>query len=287
MVYVVSGDAQENVESAIGHIPGLGLAASNGVCFSPPTKDSQMKREWHAFDLGVDWDEVKKVVLPVMSKYTARTNGSFIKLTHSSIGWSYYSCDPEWGALQASHLVLELEKDLRAFDVRFVTLKGVIELVPRRLNKGLIVKKVLRDVAARNGGGRSGVDFILCMGDDISDEKMFTSVFSFIAEMEEDSKNVIPSPPVLGDDAHVISTLGYLAHDGDAHMEEATPTTQKEEDASTFAFTVAVGKKASHASQYVNDATDVANLLVSMSNVDMSNDDMCWNNQGTGAEVFA
>ena len=110
--------------------------------------------------------------IPVLAKYTARTNGSFVKLTHSSIGWSYYSCDPEWGSLQASHLVMELESELRAFDVRFVTLKGIVEIVPRRMNKGLIVKKVLQDAAASNGG--AGVDFILCMGDDISDEKMFS-----------------------------------------------------------------------------------------------------------------
>jgi trehalose 6-phosphate synthase/phosphatase len=107
--------------------------------------------------------------MPILAKYTARSNGSFIKLTHSSIGWSYYSCDPEWGSLQASHLVLELEQALRAFDVRFVMIKGIVEVVPRILNKGLIVKQVLREVHLRGH-----VDFILCMGDDIQDEKMFT-----------------------------------------------------------------------------------------------------------------
>ena len=107
----------------------------------------------------------------MLSKYTARSNGSFVKLTHFSIGWSYYSCDPEWGSLQASYIVLELENELRAFDVRFVTLKGVVEIVPRKLNKGLLVKKVLRDNAILHD---DGLDFVLCMGDDISDEKMFT-----------------------------------------------------------------------------------------------------------------
>ena len=107
--------------------------------------------------------------MPILAKYTARSNGSFIKLTHSSIGWSYYSCDPEWGSLQASHLVLELEEQLRAFDVRFVMIKGIVEIVPGRLNKGLIVKNVLQEVQLRGD-----VDWILCMGDDIQDEKMFT-----------------------------------------------------------------------------------------------------------------
>jgi trehalose 6-phosphate synthase/phosphatase len=72
--------------------------------------------------------------------------------------------------MQATHLLMELSQELSAFDVRFVTLKGVIEVLPRRLNKGLIVQKVLREASLSNGG----VDFILCMGDDISDEKMFT-----------------------------------------------------------------------------------------------------------------
>jgi trehalose 6-phosphate synthase/phosphatase len=107
--------------------------------------------------------------MPIISKFTARSNGSFVKLTHSSIGWSYYSCDPEWGSLQASHLVMELTEALQAFDVRFVALKGIVEVVPRKLNKGHIVKRILDDAHARNGG----VDFVLCMGDDIADEKMF------------------------------------------------------------------------------------------------------------------
>ena len=67
---------------------------------------------------------------------------------------------------------MELEAELSSFDVRFVTLKGVVEIVPLRLNKGLIVKKVLWELEAKNGD--EAVDFILCMGDDISDKKMFS-----------------------------------------------------------------------------------------------------------------
>jgi len=130
--------------------------------------------------------------MPIISKFTARTNGSYVKLSHSSIGWSYYSCDPEWGSLQASYLVAELGEALQSFDVRFVALKGIVEgkcnvthvvstsllvrfhltkvlnltVVPRKGHKGQIVKKILENCKE--------VDFVLCMGDDISDEKMFT-----------------------------------------------------------------------------------------------------------------
>jgi len=216
-VYVVSGDSMQNLEFAVGNIPGLGLAASNGGCFADPIKHGT--RLWKYLDFGVDWEAVKKVAMPIISKYTARTNGSFVKLTHSSIGWSYYSCDPEWGSLQASYLVPELEAALNAFDVRFVALKGIVEVVPRKLHKGHIVAKILDDTRAHKGNG-NGVDFALCMGDDISDEKMFTSVISF--EAESDCPN-------------------------------------------SYAFNVAVGKKPTHASFFVDDASDVADVLVALS----------------------
>jgi len=48
-----------------------------------------------------------------------------------------------------------------SFDVRFVTLKGIVEIVPRRLNKGLIVKKVLHDLSMRTDLEGDGADFIL------------------------------------------------------------------------------------------------------------------------------
>jgi trehalose 6-phosphate synthase/phosphatase len=254
-VFVVSGDNNENVEKAIGNIPRLGLAASNGSCFSPPMSSGDLTRTWLALDLGVDWESVKKVALPIMSKFTARTNGSFIKLAHSSIGWSYYDCDPEFGSLQAKYLVLELERDLAAYDVRFVNLKGIVEVIPRRLNKGIIVKKILRDVAARDGN--AGVDFILCMGDDVSDEKMFTSVFSFVSEMGDDYVNVNPSPRVVQlSQGTLPASLPFLV--------EPRSVACKDMNVPMHAFTVAVGKKPSHASQYVDGAEDVADLLVKM-----------------------
>jgi trehalose 6-phosphate synthase/phosphatase len=146
--------------------------------------------------------------------------------------------------LQASHLVLELESELRAFDVRFVTLKGIVEIVPRRLNKGLIVKRILHDTAKKHG-----VDFILCFGDDISDEKMFSSVYTFISELVDDA-NIDPGPPVF-DESGVVETVDANAMDSSRVLPEPL-----------YAYTVAVGKKSTHACTFVNDAQEVANALV-------------------------
>ena len=258
-VYVVSGDSSENVLTAVGHVPRLGLAVSNGACFSPPNDHPSIgQRPWLTFDLGVDWDAVKKVALPVLSKYTARSNGSFVKLTKFSIGWSYYSCDPEWGSLQAMYLVMELENELRSFDVRFVTLKGIVEIVPRKLNKGLIVKKVLHDTTTRTDLEGEGVDFILCCGDDISDEKMFSSVYNFLSEMGDGHAHQSGSgvPPVFEDQPSRNAPTIPIEN-----MMDTTQLVSKVPD-QIYAFTVAVGKKETHACTYVNDAQEVANALV-------------------------
>lgn len=264
LIYVVSGDSSENVLSALGHLSGIGLAVSNGARAAPPMSVNVVsvgQRNWFTFDLGVDWDAVKRVALPVLSKYTARSNGSFVKLTSFSIGWSYYSCDPEWGSMQAAYLVLELENELRTFDVRFVTLKGVVEIVPRKLNKGLVVKKILRDRNAINVN--DPVDFVLCFGDDISDEKMFTSVFSFLAE-QGDLANCTPIPPVIADD-------------GTYHRNPTIPPGQKTPLPSPqYCYTVAVGKKPSHASFYVNDAEEVVKCLVSLTNGSVQETGLQW-----------
>lgn len=204
-----------------------------------------------------------QVAVGIMSKFTARTNGSFIKLAHSSIGWSYYSCDPEFGALQANYLVMELESALRDYDVRFVNLKGVgvVEVIPRKLNKGIIVKKILRDVAARDQN--AGVDFILCMGDDVSDEKMFTSALSFVSEMDEDYHNVEPSPTVT------MLSEGMVLNASQPYATEAQCVRCKDLTLPMFLFTVAVGKKPTHASQYVDSSDDVADLLVKLASGSM------------------
>ena len=75
-VFVVSGVNRRELEGSLGTIPRIGLAASNGACFSWPSTAEDGAREWHAFQFGVDWDEVKAVAIPIMSKYAARTNGS-------------------------------------------------------------------------------------------------------------------------------------------------------------------------------------------------------------------
>lgn len=75
--------------------------------------------------------------------------------------------------------------------------------------------------------------------------------------MDEDYDNVVPSPPVMQlSQGTLAASQSFLVEPGSVRCRDV--------NAPMSAFTVAVGKKPSHASQYVDGAEDVADLLVKM-----------------------
>eukprot|EP00605_Chrysophyceae_sp_TOSAG23-4_P000075 GSChrysophyteH1.ASY1.ANO1.77.1 assembled CDS len=65
-------------------------------------------RLWQCFDFNVDWKSVCDIAIPIIQKYTFRTNGSCVSPRVPGVGWSYYGADPEWGEKQAQQLGLDL-----------------------------------------------------------------------------------------------------------------------------------------------------------------------------------
>ncbi|CAM9423891.1 unnamed protein product, partial [Discosporangium mesarthrocarpum] len=256
-VFVVSGLHDTSLVEAVGDIEGLGLAANNGLSFSwgekPSTLDKgdkaqslddaqasgaeregmvkgrkeKKERSWEVFDYGVDWEEVKEEALPLLEKFTAHTNGSSIKIRDSGLTWSYYSCDPEWGQMQAKQLVLELEVALAAYDVKVQHVRGQLEVVPKRLHKGVVVKTILKKLQQKSG---HYPDFMFCLGDDISDEQMFIAFYSFLADID--------------------------------CLPEGSPEAALKPEADDIrVYTCTVGKKPTHASLYVNETREVEALV--------------------------
>lgn len=84
----------------------------------------------------IDWDAVKAIAIPIISKFSARTNGTCLISSIPGIGWSYFNAEPEWGKRQASQLKVELEASLANFDVKVdMLVNGSVEIVPRTLEK--------------------------------------------------------------------------------------------------------------------------------------------------------
>jgi hypothetical protein len=100
------------------------------------------------------------------------------------------------------------------------------------------------------------------------------SVFSFISEQDGATS---ASPPVV--DANGSPVLPSISHDEDRdNSMEDTPKSK----GPLYAFTSVVGKKASHAFTYVDDARDVSTLLLRMAGL---NDSMLSDEAMAGIET--
>ena len=109
--------------------------------------------------------------------------------------------------------------------------------MPRQLHKGVVVKRVLQKRALRTG---STPDFVFVIGDDASDEKMFSSVMSYAADVAIDP-NTPPPPPADG---------------------AAAAISVEEEEQRLFMCTV--GRKPSLAGHYLDNVSEVHDLLVAL-----------------------
>lgn len=195
-VWIISGRDQEFLNKHLGHIAELGFSAEHGSFMRHP---GQTEWENLAATLDMGW---QPEVMAVFRKYTDRVPGSFIEPKRCALTWHYRLADPEQGAHMARECHKELEATVtRNWDVDVMTGKANLEVRPTFINKGEIVKRLVASYGAdiqsvssvcgtsHDGGeGRepgavktrehagSELEFLLCMGDDATDEDMFRAL---------------------------------------------------------------------------------------------------------------
>ena len=142
----------------------LGVTAENG-CFYRWGKSN-----WENLvnDLDLSWMPKAHHVLRI---YTDRVHGTYIQEKSCSLVWHYADCDQDWGAMQARELTDHLEDVLGDDDVDVIPGQCRVEVRPKTINKGVAVELLLRAIEQKKP-----VDFVLCVGDDRSDEDMFALI---------------------------------------------------------------------------------------------------------------
>ena len=81
--------------------------------------------------------------------------------------------------MQAIELEDQLQSALEMFDVEVLKGRDYVQVRPRNVNKGVFVREVLELL---NHSSESAVDFVLCMGDDTTDEAMFEAAQEYVKE---------------------------------------------------------------------------------------------------------
>ncbi|KAI9908867.1 hypothetical protein PsorP6_014744 [Peronosclerospora sorghi] len=188
-VFVLSGKDRLDLEKTLGSVRGLGLAAEHGYLYKWGTgtnattnnRAGPLSGSLNSIGSEVEegvWlctkdnfdDSWKDVTHAVMDIYTQRTHGTYIELKGSALLWQYRDADPEFGQLQAKELHDQLLQVLEHFQVEVVTGTDYLEVRPEGVDKGVIVDRVMSTIESTSG---QYADFILCVGDDLSDELMF------------------------------------------------------------------------------------------------------------------
>ncbi|KAI9593502.1 hypothetical protein BDF19DRAFT_415337 [Syncephalis fuscata] len=175
----------------------------------------------------------KKEVSEIFDYYTERTQGSFIEHKSSSITWHYRLADPAFGEFQAKECQNHLENAvLSKLPVEILVGKKNLEVRPVSINKGGVVSRLIE--AANNE-----CDFVICAGDDKTDEDMFRAI-QRNSYLEDPSRVFcitiggaakktaadwhVPSPEQLITILRQLAELpaakpGWYQHDGDDHEE--------------------------------------------------------------------
>ena len=184
--------------------------------------------------------------------------------TACGAAFSFANADPEFGAMQARELQYHLHGVLAAFPVVVRVGKGYVEACPKGINKGVMAERMI-EIASRSGaaspknpqppGGprgmpaaasSPGLGFVLCVGDDSSDELMFQ------VRARSPRRTAHPAPR-LSHTSPPLTPLQALHHRLGAKPEHLD------------LWTCTVGRKPSDAAAYLGDHNDVVELLKMLS----------------------
>ncbi|EWC45915.1 hypothetical protein DRE_04922 [Drechslerella stenobrocha 248] len=165
-VWIVSGRDQAFLEQWMGDIAELGFSAEHGSFVRRP-RESEWVNLTETFDMS--W---QKDVMEIFQYYTERTQGSFVEQKRCALTWHYRRADPDYGAFQARECQSHLENTvMQKYDVEVMTGKANLEVRPKFVNKGEIAKKLVAEYSED-----AKPDFVLCLGDDTTDEDMFRAL---------------------------------------------------------------------------------------------------------------
>ena len=164
-VFIVAGKGPDQLKEWFGSVKNLGLAAEHGFMYSV---NRQGLDKWKKIVKNYDNEWIKNCS-DIISPYLERCEGSFLDVKQSSIVWQYTDCDIELGKQFVSAMSSELDNVVKKYNLKIVNGKGFLEIIAVGVNKGYFVGYKIKEFIKN----KKSLDFILCIGDDTSDEKMF------------------------------------------------------------------------------------------------------------------
>jgi trehalose 6-phosphate synthase/phosphatase len=155
-VVVISGRDQKTLDSWLGLLP-LSLVAEHGS--SIKLKGGEWEKQ---FNIQPGW---KDRIRPIMQLFASRCAGSLVEEKENTLVWHYRNASPELGFIRSRELMNTISQLINNTSLQVMDGSRVLEVRHSGVDKGTTAMKLLNKFAA---------DFVLCIGDDVTDEDMFS-----------------------------------------------------------------------------------------------------------------
>lgn len=154
-VVIISGRQHTTMEEWFGKMK-IDMVAEHGVWYKKAGGTWQ-----ETIKFNVDW---KKQLLPILQVYSDRAPGAFVEEKSHSLAWHYRGAENGLGEFKANEMMGNIRYLIA--DLPLLMLQGnkVIEIKSSEMDKG---KAALNCINAGN------YNFVLAIGDDVTDEDMF------------------------------------------------------------------------------------------------------------------
>jgi trehalose 6-phosphate synthase/phosphatase len=151
---IISGRDHADIDSMLGDLP-IRIIAGHGAIM----KENGL---WITRELDdLMW---KETIRPVLEHMSLKCPDSFIEDKHFSLAWHYRNTDHKSAYGYSRQLIRQLEKFSEQLGLKILDGNKVVEIMHKEIGKGIAVKNLL---AGEN------YDFILSIGDDVTDEEIF------------------------------------------------------------------------------------------------------------------
>ena len=155
---IISGRDTETLDKWLGHLP-IHMVAEHGSFIKKKTgnweQQSTVMPEW------------KEQIRPILQLFTTRCAGSFVEEKRNTLTWHYRNTNPDLGFIRSRELLNSLQQLTVNTSLQIIDGNKVLEIRMTGIDKGITATKLINIFRP---------DFILCMGDDTTDEDMFRTL---------------------------------------------------------------------------------------------------------------
>ena len=159
-VVIISGRDPDTMDRWLGKLP-LHLVAEHGAFIK--LKNGEWQQETMQQPI---W---KEQIRPTLQLFVTRCTGSFVEEKKNSLAWHYRNTAPDAGFSRSRELLNNLIQLTANTPLQVIDGNKVIEVRQQGMDKGVTASKLVR--LFKPG-------FILCLGDDTTDEDMFIALDS-------------------------------------------------------------------------------------------------------------